>query len=231
VTVTVNPAGGGQPPGGGGQPGAGCAGAPNIPFFTANPSTITAGQSSTLSWGNITNGTTGPLVRSAVIEPGLGEVGSGASSRQVKPNTTTTYTLTATGCGGTVTRQVTVTVGSGGGGAGTTTADLAITDIYTDSQWKLYVKIRNNGPGQLTNAVAKLTCSVGVTPPGGIPSKTGSSGPITLNLNSGQETAIATGGTLNTVAWYDVTCSIQAQTFNDSNSANNSLQKKITHGP
>jgi hypothetical protein len=88
----------------------GCAGPPVIPYFTADPSVITAGQKSTLSWGNVTNGTTGPLVRSVVIEPGLGEVGSGASSRQVSPTSTTTYTMTATGCGGTTTQEVTVIV-------------------------------------------------------------------------------------------------------------------------
>jgi Bacterial Ig domain len=107
LTIIVNPSATTQPPSGGQ---AGCAGPPMIPFFNANPTSITAGQSSMLSWGNVTNGTSGPLVRSAVINPGLGEVGSGASSRPVKPAQTTTYTLTATGCGGTATKQVTVTV-------------------------------------------------------------------------------------------------------------------------
>ena len=108
LTIVVKPAAGAQAPSGGGQ--SACAGAPVIPYFRANPTSIFSGRSASLSWGNVTNGTSGGLVRSVKIQPGLGEVGSGASSRPVKPTETTTYTLTATGCGGTATRRVTVTV-------------------------------------------------------------------------------------------------------------------------
>jgi len=87
----------------------GCPGAPVISSFTASPSTITAGQSSTISWGAVTNGNSDVLVGSVVINPGLGEVGS-PGSRIVSPGSTTTYTLVATGCGGTAQQQVTVTV-------------------------------------------------------------------------------------------------------------------------
>jgi hypothetical protein len=76
----------------------GCPGPPFISFFTADPSTITVGQSSTLSWGPVTNGDSDVLVRSVVINPGLGEVGS-PGSRVVHPGSTTTYTMVATGCG------------------------------------------------------------------------------------------------------------------------------------
>lgn len=105
VTVVVNPTMA-QPPAVPPE----CPGPPVFSFFTANPATITAGQSSVLSWGNVTNGNSTVLVQSLTLEPGLGEVGSGASSRVVNPTTTTTYTLTATGCGGTATKQVTVVV-------------------------------------------------------------------------------------------------------------------------
>jgi len=92
-------------------PGSGCAGAPTFSSFTASSNSITAGQQVTLSWGAVTNGTSGPLVRSVVLTPGnFGEVGS-PGSRQASPTTTTTYRLTATGCGGTATKDVTVTVG------------------------------------------------------------------------------------------------------------------------
>jgi hypothetical protein len=106
------------PPGPGpaptGAPGEGCAGAPTFTYFTASPSTITAGQQVQLSWGEVRNGTSGPLVRSVVLSPGgFGEVGS-PGSRWASPTTTTTYRLTATGCGGTATKDVTVTVGGGG---------------------------------------------------------------------------------------------------------------------
>lgn len=80
-----------------------CPGPPVIASFAANPSSITAGQSSTLSWGAVTNAT------SAWIDPGIGGVGTPGSTR-VNPGGTTTYTLSATGCGGTVRRQVTVAV-------------------------------------------------------------------------------------------------------------------------
>jgi hypothetical protein len=78
-----------------------CAGAPVIASFTANPGTINAGQSSTLSWGLVTNASAVYLENDGVATPG---------STQVNPGTTKTYTLRAVGCGGTTTRQVTITV-------------------------------------------------------------------------------------------------------------------------
>lgn len=101
----------GQPPQQPSQPPSpGCPGAPVFTHFEAIPSTITAGQSTSLEWGPVTNGATGPLVGSVVLTPGnFGEVGS-PGSRQVSPSSTTTYTLTATGCGGTATKSVTVVV-------------------------------------------------------------------------------------------------------------------------
>jgi len=124
----------GTPPGPGPQPtqpgaaptttpGAGCAGSPTFSSFTASPNSITAGQQVTLSWGAVTNGTSGPLVGSVVLTPGnYGEVGS-PGSRQVNPTTTTTYRLTARGCGGTATKEVTVYVGTA---APTATSTLVI---------------------------------------------------------------------------------------------------------
>ncbi len=80
-----------------------CPGPPVIASFNANPGSITVGQSSTLSWGAVTNAT------SAVIDPGIGGVGTPGST-VVSPAGTTTYSLTATGCGGSVRRQVTIVV-------------------------------------------------------------------------------------------------------------------------
>jgi hypothetical protein len=80
-----------------------CPGAPVLAFFTANPSTITAGQSSTLSWGKVDNAT------SAVIDQGIGGIAT-PGSMTVSPGTTTTYTLIASGCSGTTTKKVTVIV-------------------------------------------------------------------------------------------------------------------------
>jgi hypothetical protein len=85
-----------------------------IAWFTAGRTTINAGESVTLEWGPVTNGTTGPLVGSVTIEPGLGEVGS-PGARPVTPSQTTTYTLTGKGCGGTATKQLTITVNASSG--------------------------------------------------------------------------------------------------------------------
>jgi hypothetical protein len=70
--------------------------------FTATPPSITAGESSTLSW-SVTDAT------SVAIDHGLGSQPV-TGSVSVSPSATTTYTLTATGPGGTRTAQVTVTV-------------------------------------------------------------------------------------------------------------------------
>ena len=128
-------------------PSAACPGPPTIASFTANPSTITAGDSSTLNWGPVTN------TAHAVIDQGIGEV-AGWDSMVVTPPTTTSYTLTASGCGGTTTKQVTVIVNPapqptpteqapppGGGSWGILTADLAVTDLYPDNlpQGEVYV--------------------------------------------------------------------------------------------
>ncbi len=76
-------------------------GAPVISGFTASPLTITAGQSSTLSWavsgaGNI------------IISPAIGIVTG--SSLVVTPTQTTTYTLTATNTAGANFATITITV-------------------------------------------------------------------------------------------------------------------------
>jgi len=84
-------------------PPSGCSGTPNIASFSASPSSITAGNSTTLSWGAVTN------ADSVTIEPGIGGV-STPGSRVVAPGTTTTYTLTARCGSNTQTRQTTVTV-------------------------------------------------------------------------------------------------------------------------
>jgi biopolymer transport protein ExbD len=79
---------------------------PVIASFVANPTTITAGQSSTLSWA--TQNATSVSITS------LGSVALNGS-QGVTPSTTTTYSLTAVNAAGSVTAQATVTVtGSGG---------------------------------------------------------------------------------------------------------------------
>src|ERR1019366_246047 len=77
--------------------------APGVAQFTAEPTSIQRGQTSTLRWevsGSVT---------SVSINQGVGTVQSTGSSR-VTPSDSTTYTLTATGPGGTNTMSATVDV-------------------------------------------------------------------------------------------------------------------------
>src|SRR4051794_693203 len=77
--------------------------APTVAQFTAEPTSIQRGQTSTLRWevtGNVT---------SVSINQGIGTVQSTGSSR-VTPSDSTTYTLTATGPGGTGSLTATVNV-------------------------------------------------------------------------------------------------------------------------
>jgi peptidoglycan-associated lipoprotein len=76
--------------------------APTVTAFTAEPSSIERGQSSTLSW-NVTDAS------GISIDNGIGTVQANAS-RRVFPGASTTYTLTATGPGGAKTATATVNV-------------------------------------------------------------------------------------------------------------------------
>lgn len=85
----------------------GCDGAtpisPVITFFTATPSSITLGDSATLSWSVIDADT-------ITIDQGIGTVTNPSGSILVSPIATTPYTLTATNSAGDVTYTVTITV-------------------------------------------------------------------------------------------------------------------------
>jgi hypothetical protein len=76
--------------------------APVISSFTANPGSITSGQSSTLSW-SLSGGTPTTLTLNGGSVLGL-------TSQPVSPTTTTLYTLTASNSAGSVSQSVTVTV-------------------------------------------------------------------------------------------------------------------------
>ena len=77
------------------------AGPPEI-AFSASPSTIQAGQGSTLNWTTVS-------ATSVTIEPGIGATELNGSAI-IFPAQTTIYTLTATGLGGTASSQVEVQV-------------------------------------------------------------------------------------------------------------------------
>ncbi len=80
--------------------------APKINSFAANPTPITSGQSSTLSWD--VSGT----VTKLSIDKGVGDV-TGKKNVSVKPTADTTYTLTASNGTTSVTATATVKVGGG----------------------------------------------------------------------------------------------------------------------
>jgi uncharacterized repeat protein (TIGR02543 family) len=86
----------------------GCSGTPPttplINSFSADPSTITEGESSTLSW-SVTD------AASVTIDNGVGTVALSGTTA-VNPTTTTTYTLTVTNTAGSVTATTMVTVSS-----------------------------------------------------------------------------------------------------------------------
>ena len=90
---------------------------PTIGSFTANPTGISAGASSALSW------TTSGATRVA-IAPGTFTSTSASGSTNVSPIATTIYTLTATNSAGPVTSKATVTVAAttSGGPLAITTA-------------------------------------------------------------------------------------------------------------
>ena len=82
--------------------------APTIASFAAEPTAITSGRSSTLSWA--TTGTT-----SIAITPGAFTSTSASGSTGVSPTATTIYTLTATNTSGSTSSTAKVTVTAAGG--------------------------------------------------------------------------------------------------------------------
>ncbi len=205
-------------------PPSGCPGPPVISFFTADPSTITAGQSSTLSWGRVTNGDSDVLVRSVVIDHGLGEVGS-PGSRVVHPQSTTTYTMVATGCGGTAQEQVTVVVSPA-----SFAADLAITDLYPETNHgPVWIRITNHGPGTVDNVTVQLSCQWDRTI-SDRPLGAGQMGPMAIPISSlspGQTETFNTDIPVDLQQYqYDMTCTIQVP-FDDPYPGNNSYSESF----
>ena len=113
---------------------------PIINSFSALPSTITEGDSSTLSW-SVSDAT------SVTIDQSIGSVAL-ISNTTVSPTTTATYTLTATNTAGSVTAMTTVTVNP---------ATLEITQTEgTNSAWfgasTTYVNVGQGQSFQVTEA-------------------------------------------------------------------------------
>ena len=99
---------------------------PSITSFTATPASITAGQSSTLSW---TVSGTQPITFSITD---LGNVTG--DSKSVSPNSTKTYTLTASNAAGSVTKDVTITVSPATKTCGDNTREVSSQTLTTQAQ-------------------------------------------------------------------------------------------------
>ena len=114
---------------------------PFISFFTANPGSITTGNSSMLSW-LVSDADTVTISYGSSVTP-VSPVGSAAAT----PTTTTTYTLTATNTAGSVTETVQVVV------SGTPPPSLPVISYFTAS------------PGSITlGASSTLSWSVSGAP-------------------------------------------------------------------
>jgi Tol biopolymer transport system component len=125
--------------------------APVISWFTATPSSITSGASSTLSW-IVTDAT------SLSIDQGVGSV-TGTTSKSVTPTATTTYTLTATTSAGSTTAGLTVVVVPPDPGAA---KDLTVQGIDSNSNGirddvERYIAFNHSAPAEIAalNQVAK----------------------------------------------------------------------------
>ena len=114
-------------------------GAPQIEYIRANPQSISAGECTTLEWGDVTD------AAKAWIDPDVGGVATPGST-QVCPAETTTYVLTAEGPGGKTTASTTVSVSA--------LADLTIDSITFDpnpavqgENTGVNITVRNQGSG------------------------------------------------------------------------------------
>ena len=129
--------------------------APTISSFTADPTSITSGNSATLSW-TITGNPT-----SVSIDNGVGSV-TGQTSVSVSPTSTTTYTITATNSSGSVTETVTVTV-TGSQPTPTSVASSRIDEIIFkgSNSRTLHYKYVNNAYVAQSNNINEYSSTVG----------------------------------------------------------------------
>lgn len=139
---------------------------PTINSFTANPTTINRGQSSTLSW-SVNNATT------LSIDNGVGAV-SGTSTT-VSPQNTTSYTLTATNSSGNAISTATVTVSAPAadtatGAVSTNTSGTIITPLGAKITVPIYAvpptHADGTGTGTMTFSLEKIAATTPTLPPG-----------------------------------------------------------------
>jgi len=165
---------------------------PRVLGFTANPTTITAGQSSTLTW-NVENA-------DSVDISGIGTVPS-QGTRQVTPTATTTYVLTARNRFGEMSANAPITVNPGTTqpppqGAPTITACIANPSTTTT----------NGGPSTISYTVTNGQ-SIAFSP--SVPGAT-LTGPVTVSPTATTTYMITVTGTENRTATCSVTVTVPA---------------------
>jgi hypothetical protein len=149
---------------------------PAISSFKANPTTITSGASSTLSW--TTTGAT-----SLAITPGTFTSTSASGSTSVHPTATTTYTLKATNAEGSTTATAKVTVTASGGALSITT-----TSCPGGTQGSAYAGCTIVATGGSPPYTYSISASASISPlPEGM-SLNASTGDLTSALIGGQGT-------------------------------------------
>ena len=116
---------------------------PTINSFAASPTSISAGQRTTISWD--VSGAT-----AIDIQPEIGTVGA-SGSLLLSPPAGITYTLTATNQAGSATSSVTVTVTP----VVTGKPDLVITDVWLAAE-TIYYKVKNQGTADTKPSSSRL---------------------------------------------------------------------------
>jgi len=153
---------------------------PAITSFTANPTSIAAGSSSSLSW--VVTG-----AASIAITPGTFTSTSASGSTNVSPAATTTYTLTATNSAGSVTSTALLTVTASGGGGGGALA-LTTTSCPGGTQGAAYAGCTLTATGGTPPYTFSVSANANFSPlPEGMSLNAGT-GSITSSLIGGQGT-------------------------------------------
>ncbi len=126
----------------------------SIGSFTATPSAINLGASSTLAWSGITGATT------CSINQGIGAVSCAGGSTSVSPTSATTYELTATGPGGNATATASVTM------AAPTAGTLSATPTTIDggsSSTLAWTASTNATSCSIDQGIGTVSCAGGAT--------------------------------------------------------------------
>lgn len=161
--------------------------APGILSFTANPSTINPGESSTLSWTTL-NATAVNIDNVVGGQPASGSV-------TVKPTRTTTYTLTASGPGGTATATATVNVAGG------------VARIVVSSFPRGMVQVTGQGGGTDSFSISNVgsaSADVTLSPSGNFFTVS----PTSFNLAPGSTQAISVTGSAQPAGFFEGTVGV-----------------------